>query len=353
MPLRTIRPAASAILALPLLAACATSAPVPATAGMISPAPAVGLGAPVIVVHGGAGTILRDRIQPETEARIRAALDEALRAGHAILAAGGSALDAVEAAVRVLEDAPDFNAGRGAVFNTLGVNELDAAIMDGRTLMAGAVTGVQRVRNPITLARRVMDSSAHVFMAGEGAEAFGRERGIEFVDPSYFHTPARWDALERARAEERRRSGGQAADRVVGTGTAGAVALDRHGDLAAATSTGGTTNKRHGRIGDAPVIGAGTYANNRACAVSATGAGEYFIRNVVAYDICARSMYSGIPLRDAADAVVMQTLVAQGGTGGVIALDPAGVVSMPFNTPGMYRGYMGPDGRPVVELYRD
>jgi L-asparaginase / beta-aspartyl-peptidase len=352
MPLRT--PVASAVtLALPLLVACAPSPPLPATARIGPPTAATGGGAPVIVVHGGAGTILRERMHPDTEARIRAALEASLRAGHAILAAGGTALDAVEAAVRVLEDAPDFNAGRGAVFNAQGVNELDAAIMDGRTLMAGAVAGVTRVRNPVTLARRVMDSSPHVFMAGEGAEAFGRERGVEFVDPSYFHTPARWEALERARQAEQRRSGGDDIHLAVRFGTVGAVALDLHGDLAAATSTGGTTNKRFGRIGDAPVIGAGTYANNRVCAISATGAGEYFIRNVVAHDICARSLYYGIPLRDAADAVVMQTLVEQNGDGGVIAVDPAGVVSMPFNTPGMYRGHMGPDGRAVVALYRD
>jgi L-asparaginase / beta-aspartyl-peptidase len=316
-----------------------------------------------IVIHGGAGTIRRGSMSPEMEREYHAKLEEALRAGHAILDAGGNSLDAVVAAINVMEDSPLFNAGRGAVFTAEGTNELDASIMYGPTRDAGAVAGVTRVKNPIDLARLVMESSPHVMMAGEGAETFGAGHGVEMVDPEYFHTESRWRALERAREAERARpptsdasSPGEhdpwgASDRKMGT--VGAVALDRNGDIAAGTSTGGMTNKRWGRIGDAPIIGAGTYADNACGGVSATGHGEYFIRSVVAYDICAITLYQNVPLRDAADHVVMGKLVEFGGEGGIVALDRWGNPTMSFNSEGMYRGYMGPDGRVMTAIYRD
>lgn len=316
-----------------------------------------------IVIHGGAGTISREAMTPEREAEYRAALTQALQAGHAVLARGGTSLDAVSAAVRVMEDSPLFNAGRGAVFTNDGKNELDAAVMDGRTLAAGAVAGLHHVRNPIDLARAVMEKSPHVMMIGEGAETFARQQGIEMVPASYFRTESRWQALQRALEEERRRGttsyfrdleaspDPEARERKFGT--VGAVALDRHGNLAAGTSTGGMTNKRWGRVGDVPIIGAGTYANNASCAVSATGHGEYFIRYTVAHDICARVQYRGLPLARAADEVVMDVLVKAGGEGGVIAMDAQGNVAMPFNSSGMYRGYVGADGAPTVAIFRD
>jgi L-asparaginase / beta-aspartyl-peptidase len=320
-----------------------------------------------MVIHGGAGTITRASMTPELEAQYRAALQEALQAGHRILTEGGTSLDAVEAAVRILEDAPLFNAGRGAVFTSEGRNELDAAIMDGRTLQAGAIAGVTRVKNPISLARLVMERSPHVMMIREGAEVFGREHSVEMVAESYFFTENRWNALRRALEAEGRPmparppgvGGGNDdaaalvdddADRKFGT--VGAVALDRHGNLAAATSTGGMTNKRFGRVGDVPIIGGGTFANQR-CAVSATGHGEFFIRNVVAHDICARMEYQQITLEQAARDVVMNRLVEQGGEGGVIAMDAAGNWTMPFNSPGMYRGHIAADGRISIAIFRD
>jgi beta-aspartyl-peptidase (threonine type) len=308
-----------------------------------------------IAIHGGAGTIQRGDLTPELEAQYRSALEEALSAGHLVLRQGGSSLDAVVAAVRVMEDSPLFNAGKGAVFTSEGTNELDAAIMNGKTLMAGAVAGVKRVRSPITLARAVMENSPHVMMAGAGADAFAAEQGLELVDPSYFFTQRRWDALQRAKAEE---TGPEVTahspdpdDRKFGT--VGAVALDGEGNLAAATSTGGMPNKTFGRIGDAPIIGAGTYANNQSCAVSATGHGEYFIRAAVAHDICARVAYRGIPLQQAADEVVMKELVEMGGEGGIIALDRQGNIAMPFNSEGMYRGSIDKAGTMVIQIYRD
>lgn len=313
-----------------------------------------------LVIHGGAGTISPDDMTPEREADYHATLEEALRAGHEILEAGGTSLDAVVAAVRTMEDAPIFNAGRGAVFTHEGTNELDAAIMDGSTRDAGAVAGVRQIRNPITLARMVMERSPHVFMAGEGAEVFGVENDVETVDPDYFFTQERWDALQRAiQSEEtalRSAPSNTDADAFVANlplGTVGAVARDKQGNLAAATSTGGMTNKRFGRIGDVPVIGAGTYADNETCAVSATGHGEYFIRNVVAHDICARMDHLGETLEQAASYVVMERLVEHGGSGGVIAIDRDGRTAMPFNTSGMYRGSMGPDGVPFTAIYQD
>ncbi|HSJ06398.1 MAG TPA: isoaspartyl peptidase/L-asparaginase [Longimicrobiales bacterium] len=341
-----------------LVAGCA-SAP---AARVTAPAPAgTSFG---MVIHGGAGTISRSSMTPEAEAGYRAALEQALQAGHTILAGGGTSLDAVEAAVRVLEDSPLFNAGRGAVFTSEGRNELDAAVMDGRTLQAGAIAGVTRVRNPISLARLVMEQSPHVMMIGRGAETFGEEHGVVMVDPSWFFTESRWNSLRRALETEGRPmpprpapagSGDAIAPDTAGDhkfGTVGAVALDRHGNLAAATSTGGMTNKRFGRVGDVPVIGAGTYASAR-CAVSATGHGEFFIRNVVAHDICARMEYLGLTLERAADDVVMVRLVEQQGEGGIIAMDAQGNYTMPFNSTGMYRGYVGPDGRTHIAIFRD
>ena len=305
-----------------------------------------------IVVHGGAGTITRDNLTDELEASYHAALNAALEAGHAILEEGGSALDAVVVAVRILEDEPLFNAGRGAVFTAEGTNELDAAIMDGRTLDAGAVAGVRIFKNPIDLARLVMEQSPHVFMVGDGAEVFGRQHGVEEVDPSWFYTEQRWEALERARERETvELSWHLEENRMIGT--VGAVARDRNGDLAAATSTGGMTNKRFGRVGDVPVIGAGTYASNASCAISATGHGEYFIRTVVAREICARIEYLGESIDVATRAVIDDRLGALGGTGGVIGLDREGRPVLYMNTPGMYRGHYLAGGEPFTAIYGD
>lgn len=307
----------------------------------------------MLVVHGGAGTIRRESMSAQDEAAYRATLDTAIRAGYDILAANGRSLDAVEAVVNVLEDSPLFNAGRGAVFTHEGRNEMDAAIMSSRTFSAGAISGVRHIRHPISLARAVMEHSPHVMLTGDGAEEFARTRGFEMMPEDYFKTERRWKQLERALAAEARNDASTAdpfGDRKMGT--VGAVAVDVHGDLAAATSTGGMTNKRWGRVGDAPIIGAGTYADS-SCAVSATGHGEYFIRNTVASDICARVRYGGVSLREAADDVVMKRLVAQGGEGGVIAVDRAGNFTLPFNSSGMYRGWVGADGKIVVRIYRD
>jgi L-asparaginase / beta-aspartyl-peptidase len=323
-----------------------------------------------IAVHGGAGTARRESMTPELESKYVAALTAALEAGREILASGGSGLDAVEAALRILEDSPLFNAGKGAVFTRDGRNELDASIMDGSSLAAGAVAEVRHVKNPISLARRVMEASPHVMMAGVGAEEFALEQGIELVPATYFFTERRWQSLQRAREAEQRaeaergagadaRAGaqGRAVAEPVGAlgelGTVGAVALDRRGNLAAGTTTGGMTNKRFGRIGDSPIIGAGTYADNRACAVSGTGHGEFFIRNAVAHDICARVLYLEESIGEAADAVVMGVLVEQGGDGGVIAMDPEGRIAMPFNTPSMLRGHVTSEEGPVVEIFRE
>ncbi len=297
-----------------------------------------------MVVHGGAGTITRGDLTPDTEAAYRRKITEALEAGYAILSAEGRALDAVEAALVILEDSPLFNAGKGAVFTAEGRNELDASIMDGATLEAGAVAAVRRVKNPILLARRVMEASPHVLLGGEGAEQFAREQGLELVPEDYFFTQRRRDALQRAK--ERQTKPAQ-------QGTVGAAALDRAGNLAAGTSTGGRTNKAWGRIGDSPIIGAGTYADNQTCAVSGTGHGEYFIRGAVAYDIGALMAYQGLSLQEAAHDVVMEKLAALGGTGGVVAIDGAGNIAMPFNTEGMYRGYVDEQGRTTVLIYKN
>ena len=302
-----------------------------------------------LVIHGGAGTMARSELSGEREAAIRADLERALRAGFEVLEDGGASLEAVTRAVVVLEDSPYFNAGKGAVFNADGINELDASIMDGATKRAGAVAGVHRVRNPIRLARAVMEQSKHVMLAGDGAEAFAKTAGIELVEPSYFRTEERWEQLQKAK-----RNPSAALESTPSSyfGTVGAIALDDAGHLAAATSTGGMTNKRWGRIGDSPIIGAGTYADER-CAVSGTGWGEFFIRAAVAHDICARVAYRGDSIADAADAVVMKVVPALGGDGGVIALDAKGNVAMPFNTEGMYRGTIDVDGKVSIAIFRD
>lgn len=316
-----------------VLVACAP--PKPATMPLPPPAPRMAWG---LVLHGGAGVITRDKLTPEREAAIRADLERALRAAHAVIASGGKSADAVTAAIVILEDSPLFNAGKGAVFTHDGVNELDAAIMDGRTRAAGSVAGVRTIKNPILLAKAVMQNGRHVMLVGHGAEEFAATAGIEIVDPSYFRTEERWQQLQQAIAEDK-------------FGTVGVVALDRSGGLAAGTSTGGLTNKRYGRVGDSPIIGAGTYADDQ-CGVSATGHGELFIRYTVAKDICARVEYLHEPLAQAADEVVMQELVKAGGDGGVISLDAQGHWAMPFNTPGMYRGYIAEDGVPHIEIFR-
>ena len=301
-----------------------------------------------IAIHGGAGTLSRKDMSSTQEAEYRAGLEEALNAGYAVLARGGSSLDAAVAAVRVLEDNPLFNAGRGAVLNRDGVAELDASLMDGRTLSAGAVSGLQHVKNPIDLARLIMEKSPHVMLVGAGAEEFAKTQGVEMVPNEYFRTPARQRQLERSlRGAVTRENELQA------FGTVGAVALDLNGNLAAATSTGGMTGKRWGRVGDSPIIGAGTYANNESCAVSATGHGEYFIRTVVAHDICAQVEYLKIPLAQAVDNVLNGKMQKLGGNGGVIAIDTRGEIVLEFNSEGMFRGVRTSQGRHEVAIYRE
>lgn len=314
--------------------------------------PTVALAAdPVLVIHGGAGVQHKD-LSPAEEKAARDALRQALLQGHQALAAGKPALEAVTAAITVLEDDPTFNAGKGAVFTHDGRNELDAALMDGATLKAGAVAGVQRVRNPILLAEAVMQHSPHVMMVGQGAEAFASSQGMTLVDPAYFRTEKRWQQLQRALKEE---ASGQAhADLETAKhfGTVGAVALDAEGHLAAGTSTGGMTNKRYGRVGDAPIIGAGTYAN-ATCAVSGTGWGEYYIRTAAAHDICARMEYLKQGPEQAARDVINTRIPALGGDGGAIVLSADGRAATPFNTQGMYRGWIGADGVPHVAIFDD
>lgn len=310
-----------------------------------------------LAIHGGAGVIERDALSPEDERAIRADLTRALDAGNAVLSRGGTALDAVEAAVVVLEDSPRFNAGKGSVFDADGGHQLDASIMEGHTRRAGAVAGVRTVRNPIRLARAVMEYSPHVMLAGDGAEAFADTRKeIVRVPNRWFDTDARRRQLELARAREKTQAG-LAPEAQVPTvegmyfGTVGAVALDRRGHIAAATSTGGMTNKRWGRVGDSPVIGAGTYAD-ASCGVSGTGWGEFYIRAAVAHDICARVAYRGDTLAAAAEEVVNKVVPALGGDGGAIAIDPDGNIAMPFNTSGMYRAWIKPDGSRGVAIFK-
>ena len=307
-----------------------------------------------IAIHAGAGTMNRQEMDRQTEAQVRGTLLEAVQAGHHVLRLGGTSLDAVTAAVTTLEDSPFFNAGRGAVFNAEGKNEMDASIMDGSNLQAGAVASIHNIRNPILLARKVMTDSPHVMLMGEGALIFAREHGLQFEDDEYFYTERRWQQLEKARQQGSDKSAQvdwQYPDRWMST--VGAVALDSHGNLAAATSTGGMTNKSYGRVGDSPIIGAGTYADNRSCAVSATGHGEYFIRATVARDICARMQFQGASLKQAADDVIMGELAKLGGTGGVISIDHEGNIALVFNTEGMYRASVNTTGDIEVSIYRD
>jgi beta-aspartyl-peptidase (threonine type) len=322
---------------------------------------------PVVAIHGGAGTMSRASITPEQEREYLDALTEILAAAQDVLARGGSALDAVTEAVTRLEDCPLFNAGHGAVYTSAGTHELDASIMDGATLRSGAIANVTCVRNPILAARRVMENSKHVFFVGPGAEEFARDEGLEIVDPSYFATPARYEQLLRVRREnpdaavldhdgQALVAGMQPAAEPIDPdrkfGTVGAVAVDAQGNLAAATSTGGVTNKQVGRVGDAPLIGAGCYAANATCAVSTTGTGEMFIRMVAAYDVAAQMEYRGVSLEEAAHSVMHEKLPRIDGKGGLIAVDGKGNVSLPFNTEGMYRGYARVGEAPVAAIYR-
>lgn len=317
---------------------------------------------PVIVIHGGAGAIARAAMNSEKEQRYRAALQEIVHSGQAVLANNGSALDAVTEAVRRLEECPLFNAGKGSVFTHEGTHELDASMMDGRTLDAGAVAGVSHIRNPILAARKALEHSPHVMFTAEGAESFALKHGLEMVESDFFFTDDRYEQLLQAQADDDRivldhdgagsLSGGDPIDPFNKYGTVGAVALDAAGNLAAATSTGGMTNKQVGRVGDSPVIGAGCYANNQTVAVSCTGTGEVFMRTVAAYDVSALMEYAGLPLAQATERVVMDKVLALGGSGGLIAVDHAGNIALTFNSEGMYRGYGYVGAEPVVEIYR-
>jgi beta-aspartyl-peptidase (threonine type) len=293
-----------------------------------------------IVIHGGAGVITREKMTPSMDKEYRASLEIAMNVGKKILMEGGSALDAVEKTINSLEDNPLFNAGKGAVFTHEAKNELDAAIMDGSNLMAGSVAGVTDIKNPITAARRVMTNSPHVMLAGAGASQFAKEQGLEIVPPEYFRTERRYNEIQEILKKEK-------------MGTVGCCALDKNGNLAAGTSTGGMPNKKYNRIGDAPIIGAGTYANNNTCAVSATGHGEFFIRWTVAHDISALMEYKGLSLKEASELVVNDKLVKAGGSGGVICVDKMGNVSLPFNSEGMFRGFATADGKEGIFIYKD
>lgn len=311
------------------------------------------------IIHGGAGVIKKGSLSAEREAEYNKKLAEAVLAGYNALQSGKSSLDAVEIAIRILEDSPLFNAGKGAVFTADGKNELDASIMEGKTLKAGAVAGLHHVKNPISLARKVMENSPHVMMIGDGAEKFAKEQNIEFVPAKYFWTQNRWDSLQRIIKEEKAKEEKKVSEFRNPTspneryGTVGAVALDKNGDLAAGTSTGGMTYKKYGRVGDAPIIGAGTYADNNTCGVSATGWGEFFIRIGVARDISALVEYKGLTIQEATDEVIKKKLQNLGGDGGVIALDKNGNIGISFNSDGMYRAYIDENGKPVVKIYND
>ncbi len=308
-----------------------------------------------IVIHGGAGTIKKENMTDEQDAEYRAKLQEALKAGYSKLEKGEPAMNAVIAAIQIMEESPLFNAGVGSVFTNEGKNEMDAAVMEGKTRNAGAVAGITRVKSPISAALAVMENSPHVMMAGAGAEQFAEEQGLEIVEPSYFFNQRRYDGLQRLKEREAKEGAAAAMAKFPDSkyGTVGCVALDKDGNIAAGTSTGGMTNKKYGRIGDVPIIGGGTYADNLTCGVSATGHGEYFIRGVVAYDIAAKMKYTGKSLEEAANEVVMDELVEFGGSGGIIALDQKGNVTMPFNSEGMFRGYMNEKGTPKVFIYKN
>jgi beta-aspartyl-peptidase (threonine type) len=314
----------------------------------------------IMVMHGGAGTILKKNMTAEKEGAYRAAMTKALQTGYDAIKSGKSSLDAVELAIHVLEDSPLFNAGKGAVFTHEGKNEMDAAIMDGKTLKAGAIAGVKVIRNPISAARAVMEKSEHVMMAGKGAEDFAKQAGLAIVDPSYFYTEDRWKGLQQALRQDSMKSvlDHDKKTMKMGTinpdfkfGTVGAVALDKQGNLAAGTSTGGMTNKRFGRIGDAPIIGAGTYANNATAGISGTGWGEFYIRTVLAHDLSAMMEYQKLSVLEASKKVI-EKMGKLGGDGGLIAMDKEGHVAMEFNTAGMYRGTVTADGKIIVEIYK-
>ncbi len=312
-----------------------------------------------IVIHGGAGTILKENMTPEKEAAYKTKLEEAIKTGHTILKNGGTSLEAVEKTINVLEDSPLFNAGKGAVFTYDEINELDASIMDGSTLNAGAVAGVSVVKNPINLAKEVMLNSPHVMLSGRGAEQFAKERKLEIVDPKYFYTENRMKALKKVKKAPEHPDAKSATSfydpeiKDSKFGTVGCVALDKHGNLAAGTSTGGMTAKKWNRIGDSPIIGAGTYANNATCAVSSTGWGEYFIRGMVAYDISAMMEYKKISLEEASKEVIQKKLTKLGGTGGIVAIDHQGNIAMEFNTEGMYRATMNANGELTIGIYKE
>ena len=309
-----------------------------------------------IAIHGGAGTILKNTMTPEKEKAYLDGLKNAIEAGETILKNGGSSLDAVEKAIRSLEDNPLFNAGKGAVFSNSGKNEMDASIMNGEDLSAGAVAGISNIKNPISLAKGIMQKSEHVFLAGNGAIEFAKLIGSEFEEDAYFFEQMRFDQLQQAK-----QSDGVFLDHTTDKfengekkfGTVGAVALDIHGNLAAGTSTGGMTNKKFGRVGDSPIIGAGTYANNETCAISCTGHGEFFMRSVVAHDISCLIEYKGLSLKEACDFVVMDKLVKIGGEGGLIAIDKNGNIELPFNSEGMYRAKKSEDGALFIKIYKD
>ena len=307
-----------------------------------------------LAIHGGAGTILKSQMTDEKEQAYKQALQESLLAGYQVLASGGTSTEAVVAAIRCMEDSPLFNAGKGAVFTHDKTHELDASLMEGRTHKAGAIAGVSTIKNPIVAAKHVMENSEHVLLAGKGAENFAQKQGLDIVNPEYFDTDFRYQQLlsiidsETTQLDHSDKAQENGEKKF---GTVGAVALDQYGNLAAGTSTGGMTNKRYGRVGDTPIIGAGTYADNATCAVSATGHGEFFIRYAVAYDIVALIRYQQLSVKDAAQKVIDKLADIEPDTGGVIALDAQGNVTMPFNTEGMYRGYMQEGGQPQVFIY--
>ncbi|WP_445748129.1 isoaspartyl peptidase/L-asparaginase family protein [Polaribacter sp.] len=314
-----------------------------------------------IIIHGGAGTILKKNMTDEKEAAYKAKLEEAIKVGYNILKNGGTSTEAVLKTIQVMEESPLFNAGKGAVFTNAGTNELDASFMDGKTLNAGAVAGVKDVKSPIELAIKIMTDSEHVMLSGEGASAFAKEKGLEIVDPSYFYTEDRFQSLQKILNQEKTQLDHDAKKasfydpniKDSKFGTVGCVALDKNGNIAAGTSTGGMTNKRWGRIGDAPIIGSGTYANNNTCGVSSTGWGEYFIRSQVAYDISAQMEYQKKSLKEATKDVIQNKLTKLGGTGGVVALDKNGFMSFEFNTEGMYRASMDEKGELIVKIYKE
>lgn len=314
-----------------------------------------------IIIHGGAGTILKKNLTPEKEAAYKAKLEEAIRIGHTILKNGGTSGDAVVKTIQVMEESPLFNAGKGAVFTNEETNELDASFMDGKTQNAGAVAGVKDIKSPIEAARKVMTDSDHVMLSGEGASKFAKEKGLEIVDPSYFYTERRFKSLQRIKDKEKtqldhddKKAAFYDADiKNAKFGTVGCVALDKNGNISAGTSTGGMTNKRWGRIGDSPIIGSGTYANNLTCGVSSTGWGEYFIRAQVAYDISAQMEYQQKTLKEATKDVIQNKLNKLGGTGGIVALDKNGNMSFEFNTAGMYRASMNDKGKLILKIYKD